>query len=62
MQGSQIHRRRCVGHGRTAEQPGGTFRQLRLPGRNLVGVDIIYLRRFGQGRLALQGGQRHFGA
>jgi hypothetical protein len=46
---------------RAAEQPGSTFRQQRLPGRDLIRVNIVKLRQFGQHLLALQGSQRHFG-
>jgi len=41
--------------------PGGTFRQLRLPGGDLVWVNVIKLRQFGQRLLPIQGIQGHFG-
>jgi hypothetical protein len=54
----QIHRWRNA-RSLGSEKPGRSFEQLRLPGRDLVGMHIENLRQFRQRLLALQRGQRH---
>lgn len=44
-----------------AKHVGGALQQLGLPLGDLVGMDIMLLGQFGQGLLATEGGQRHFG-
>src|SRR5215204_7581971 len=41
------------------EYPGSPFEQQRLPGRDLVRMDVELLRQFGQRLLAFDGGQSH---
>src|SRR3954470_467806 len=41
------------------EHPGSPFEQQRLPGRDLVRMNVELLRQFGQRLLALDGGQSH---
>src|SRR3954454_1704255 len=50
-----------LGLGCRPEYPGSPFEQQRLPGRDLVRMDIELLRQFGQRLLALDGGQSHLG-
>jgi hypothetical protein len=60
VQGFQIHRCRNIDRGSPAEKRRGTLRQLRLPGRDLVRVNVIHLGQFSQSLLALQSSQCHF--
>src|SRR3954454_12351513 len=50
-----------LGLGCRPEYRGSPFAQQRLPGRDLVRMDIELLRQFGQRLLALDGGQSHLG-
>src|SRR4051794_37244489 len=50
-----------LGLGCRPEYRGSSFEQQRLPGRDLVRMDIELLRQFGQRLLALDGGQSHLG-
>src|SRR4051794_20028019 len=48
-----------LGLGCRPEYRGSSFEQQRLPGRDLVRMDIELLRKLGQHLLALDGGQSH---
>src|SRR5215204_5622971 len=52
---------RCtwLGLGSRPEYPGSPFEQQRLPGRDLVRMDVELLRQFSQRLLALDGGYSH---
>ena len=45
---------------RRPEHPGGPFLKLRLPLRDLVGMNVEVLRQLSNRALAPDGGQRHF--
>src|SRR6202035_4513549 len=61
MERLQIHRQ-CGGTslGFSPEYPGRPFEKLRLPLRDLIGVNVELLRQLGQRLLALQSSQCHF--
>jgi hypothetical protein len=58
VEGFDVDRRRRArrGPGFRPEHPGSSFEKQRLPGRDLVRVDIELLRQLGQRLLALDGG------
>src|SRR3954453_18504536 len=60
MEGFDVDRWRArLGPGFRPEHPGSSFEKQRLPGRDLVRVDVELLRQLGQRLLALEGGQSH---
>src|SRR4051794_22224650 len=50
-----------LGLGCRPEYRGSPFEQQRLPGRDLVRMDVELLRQFGQRPLTFDGGQSHLG-
>jgi len=50
---------RLLGRRAGPEHSGGTLKQMRLPRRDLVRVDVIQVRQLSQRLLALDGRQRH---
>ena len=59
VQHLQIHRRRCLSRS-TAEQSGSSLKHLTLPRCDLVGVNVILLRQFGQRLSALMAASATF--
>ena len=54
----QVRRRGLFLRGR-GKHPGSVFQQLRLPLRDLVGMNVEPFRKRGKGFIALEGGDRH---
>src|SRR3954447_12661766 len=59
VEGFDVDRRRTPLGLFRPEHPGSPFEERRLPGRDLVRMDVELLRQLGQRLLALDGGQSH---
>src|SRR5713226_5014453 len=61
MQRLYVDRRRCRRRAPSPENITSPTLELRLPRRNLIGVNIEMLRQLSQRSIALDGGERHLG-